>query len=404
MLPKNYIVEDGNYHTVYSMQDLLELSDSDDDWIVPGMIPLGGKTFVYGDGSSYKTHLMFDLCIAIASGGYLLNHLEVKKWGPVLVNSTEGNIRKTKRRIMNHVRSRGCNPLDVHFHVDPVPYIIEDNREFNELRRALDRIKPLVLLMDPLDSCLLGNENDATETREFRRRADLLTREHGVSLIIIHHAPKSGGTLRGSSAWFDWGDAVLHFMLKQKQDVGLTENSSTVLCDILTVISTKQRDGERGSLFTVIPLIDAPRGLYTHVLYDVGRDKSKAQELVKDAYARAKVYGMLRDGGAYTDSGLRDALGISQERLARVLGALEQSGCAVKDAEVRVPTSIDGLRSRPVAAWRAKVQVTLVDAAICLAQAGLREMEQQLEQSTVLPSADGRHLHAVRDPGVQSGS
>ena len=108
-------------HQFFSVADLLTLRDDPERWIVPLMIPKANKTMVFGEGGAYKSTIVFDLCVAVASGGQLLQQFPVKHHGTVLLISTEGSIYDNKERILAHCRVHNVNPgeIDLHFCQEP---------------------------------------------------------------------------------------------------------------------------------------------------------------------------------------------------------------------------------------------------------------------------------------------
>lgn len=392
--------QDRQQHRIYNLKDLIALPDPIDEWLVPPMVPLGGRTFAFGQGSVYKTEIMLDLSMAIASGGTMLNQFEVRRHGPVLINSVEGTLHGMKRRVLRQLRCRPwVNPHSFFdkFYFCPEPFRIEDPYEFDDLRRLLDKIRPVFLLLDPLDSFLEGNENDPTQTRTFRRRCDILLREHyenNMSLGIIHHSPVSTDErMRGTTAWRNWADAALQFKVVERH-FGLDRPKK-----VLSVKSDKQREEETGHLFTVVPLFDAQYGMTTYAIYDNQDDSA-----VIESWFRQQVYKLLRDTGAcYTAQMLKDELRVGHDRLNAALRQLEQQGYIAKDGSVQRSTSADGSRSRSIPAWRAIVRLPLVDAVMALTV--LEEREQARHASLLdisvssKPAFEGRDLRVLRLAG-----
>jgi hypothetical protein len=375
-------------HQLYRTEDLLALPDLTEEWIVPYMIPFQGKVVVYGTGNTYKTHVMFDLCVAVASGGHLFNQLEVRRHGPAIVNSTEGSIYMTKKRLLHHVRTRPDlvptnEKLPMIF--APEPFRIEEPGDFAELDYILEEEQPIVVLMDPLDSFIHGDENSATETRPFRNKVNELIGKHGCSFVIIHHQPKMGEGPRGASAWYDWADSVIKFEVKEQQNFGVDKP-----LDILTVTSTKQRDGEKGHCFTVVPIIDDKIGQTFYAIYD-----GQNYDQVAASFLRKEIYRVLRDAGQpMTDTDLCAALRVTRERLKLSLDLLSQEGFI--DKEAYVYRAIGGGNTRRVAAWQVKMQVSLADATVCLLRDRERQREAAEEEYEISVSADQRRKPELR--------
>lgn len=374
---------DRQQHRIYDLKQLLEIPEPEDEWLVEPMVPLGGRTFAFGQGSTYKTEIMLDLSMAVASGGRMLNQFDVKKHGPVMINSTEGTLHGMKRRVVRQLRARPyVNPATFYdqYYFCPEPFRIEDPVEFDELRRALDHIQPIFLLLDPLDSFLEGNENSPSETRIFRRRMDRIIGEHrerNMSVAIIHHSPVSTSErMRGTSAWRNWADAALQYTVVERH-FGLDRPKK-----VLTVNSSKQRDDDTGHLFTVVPLYDNRYSLTNYAIYD-GQDDAE----VIESWFRQQVYGLLRDSDkSWTNRMLMDQLKVGNARLARALEQLSEQGLVDKAGVLERPTKTDGSRTRAVPAWRAIVQVPFVDSLMVLAKAEAAEADAQAQHFDISPA------------------
>ena len=65
-------------YRLYTVKDLLELKDDPRRWIVPNMLPRVGRTFAYGRGGHYKSTILFDLAVAVASGSKLCEQFPVR--------------------------------------------------------------------------------------------------------------------------------------------------------------------------------------------------------------------------------------------------------------------------------------------------------------------------------------
>lgn len=85
-----------------------------------------------------------------------------------------------------------------------------------KLRQHLNRVKPDLLVLDPLARFLSGDENSAKDMGVLVAALDVLIQEYGLSIIVVHHTGKpgpdareGGHRLRGSSALFAAADSVL---------------------------------------------------------------------------------------------------------------------------------------------------------------------------------------------------
>ena len=365
-------------HTIYSAKDLLDLQDDPNRWIVPNMIPRAGRTLVYGQGGVFKSTIVFDLSVAMTSNNFLFQQFPVNVYGPVLVNSTEGNIYESKRRILAHARAHEVNPAEIPFYFCQQPFHLDSREDVDELRGRIEELKPIMIVLDPLDSFFGGDENSAKDTKLVRRAIDELIDDYNVTFVILHHETKSSDkpTPRGSGAWYGWVDSVLHVKGMKKTIPGVSEPLNFV-----EITGQKQRNGKTGKVFSGVPNIDEVLDVVTFTFYE-GVD---ATEVVL-CYMRSAVYRVLRTAGApMTNQMVAEARKIRPERLVDAFLSLERSQLIAKDAYVERPFGMKGRRIRKVPAWRALVKSTVVDDAIIMAQSMRRSEEDLARAYEIVP-------------------
>lgn len=378
-------------HRIYNIEELCTLQDDGNYWLVDNMIPRVGRTMVYGHGATNKSAIIFDLCVAVASGGMLLRQFPVKVHGPVLLVSTESSKYRNRDRILSHIRAReGLSPeliarggkvpipnvKDMPLYFCQQPFYLDDPMDLQEIRRAIDNIveetgkKLALLVLDPLDSFLQGDENSAKETKSFRRAGNAIVDDYETAVIVIHHATKGEQpSLRGNSAWRGWTDAALFFQKRQGVVAGETK-------DYVDVAADKQRDGPDGHIFTVIPERDAERGWTTFTVVLEGLDEDA---LIRNS-VQSKVYATIKQHGAITQKDLMQETGCAWKRLVDALNALAYEGLVAQDAFVTRPTSPDGARTRKCPAWRAVPKTFMVDAVSALLKS--TEEEERKDEET----------------------
>lgn len=361
---------------VYSGEDLLRIKDDKNRWIVPGIIPRGGRVFIYGEGSTYKSTVIFDLCVAVSSGGYLLRQFPINIYGPTLVVSTEGNIYENKERLLRHCRAHDVNLADISLHYCQEPFLLDDVTERDELRECIEQIHPAIVVLDPLDSFFVGDENSAKETKPVRRFLDAMCRGFETTFILIHHESKKG-ELRGSSALYGWADTVIRTKSTRSR---LGKKGPEV--DILTLEAKKIRNGAKGMVFSCVPFVDELMGTATFAIYN-GQDTNR----ILSEYGLHLVYRTLRlSASALTVTELSEKTGMRTDLVNEALYTLEGMGYVTEDKTER---STGNGRSRGVAAWRTLPRQGRVDLAIQFIQTREAEIEQDLRSYTIEPQIDG---------------
>jgi hypothetical protein len=349
-------------HKIYTVEDLLKLPRSFSKWIVQDLFPASQRIFVVGKGSSYKSAVTFDLSVAIADGGggRMLNYLPIMMPGPVLLISTEGSVYTNRDRLVMHIRAYDISPDSLNLHFCQQSFVLDDPRDAWELNSIVDEMRPVLVVMDPLDSFFSGDENSAKETKIFRRLVDYFIDNYACSVLVIHHVGKDGGKQdpRGSSAWFDWADTVVHYTKKKYK----SKSNEKLQFDTAKVVVTKQRNGKDGHVFTVIPRIDDEMGVITFDFMDEGSENRVAHK-----FMQSEVYKQLNRMGPHTASMLEAALPFGRDKIRAVLQELMASGLVDQGGTLSVPVA--GRRPRSVSAWRTVGNPTKVDAAMAILRA-----------------------------------
>ena len=340
------------YH-LYSVEELLSLRDDKSRWIVPHMIPRVGRSFIYGKGGEYKSAVMFDLCIAIASGGQMLEQFPIEVFGPVILLSTESSIYENRTRLLAHMRARNVNPRDVMLHYGQSRLKLDTKEGAEELIRLVDKVRPVFLVLDPYISFLAGNENSSTEVSLFTDVLDYIIEKFEVSVAVLHHANKSN-EIRGSSAIQGWCDAILQF----SSDRGVKLPNIATPSRVIHVKGEKQRNGREGLLFSAVPMHDDDTGLIT---FGIHADADGANVVV--AMLKQEIYKQLRQSGTVlTKTELVNATGCAPDKGQAAVDWLHRYRL-IGPGIVKRSTSPDGSRTRAVHGWEAPRGYSKVDVA-----------------------------------------
>jgi len=231
---------DGNYH--YKALDL-NMPPPAYEWLVKGLICKGDTTLIVGEPNVGKSWISLSLAVAMANEhtswvGHELNH-----HGKVLYVDEE-------------------NPHDVVYHrlkqlgaenVDNLRYLhrqgVRLDRNFDRLLDEAITYEPTMIVLDSLTRFHTKDENNAGEMASlFNDSINVLCRETGAAVLILHHTNKSESNssyvrTRGSS---DIGAAIdcgiearktgantfnlVHFKSRRTQAGGLTK---VEICDTI---------------------------------------------------------------------------------------------------------------------------------------------------------------------------
>lgn len=219
-------------------------------WLVDGLIPETGLTFIYGKPGKGKSFVTLDLALRIAHGFDW--HGKECRQGGVLYVAGEGK-GGYRNRVhgwhLHHGLVHDCAP----FRLLPraINFMTPD-----DVAKLVRTVKAVVgdaklVIIDTVARVLPGAEENASkEMGLFVAACDAIRETCGVAVIGVHHSGKDEDRgMRGSTALEGAGDCVIH--LKRKDDSKLVE-----------VVTQKQKDGEEAKpLFLNLEKIEWMDGL-----------------------------------------------------------------------------------------------------------------------------------------------
>lgn len=311
--------QEDNSYPLYTLEDMMKLKDDPNRWIIPHMIPRAGRTLVYGIGGGFKTSILMDLAIAIASAGKLMEQINVERPGPVLMFSTEGDIYANKDRLLYYLKARNLHPKNVQLHYGQRRFRVDRPEGVALLEQMILAIRPIFIMLDPYISFFSGNENSTEDANKFTEGLDTLIQKYRVSVAVIHHANKMGA-IRGSTVLHSWADSVLKFSTNKGVELPGIPNRPV---DIVTVEGEKQRNGKEGKLFSAVPFIDEELQMTTFALF---KDAKGTDVIV--TYLRQAIYKYLKaaHGFGFLKRDLCNAFSVGNEKVTAALAPLLSSG------------------------------------------------------------------------------
>ncbi|EOB4988551.1 helicase RepA family protein [Salmonella enterica] len=256
-----------------SMRHSLPLSvgtdgyDQEQDYTLKSYLPANSLSSIYGPSGSYKSFLAVSWACHVA-GGFKWAGKSVSP-GAVMYVVGEGGI-GVPRRIkawekLHHVK------LDNLFLVNRPVFPVR-REETEEMIKAAKDVKyrtgqPVrLIVVDTLARCFGGNdENDARDMGAFIEGCDVIKRETGATLLVVHHSGKDDTKgARGSSAFRAALDA--EFNIRREGEGGAiiltctkmkdAEEPKQAAFDLRTVELFTDRDGE---IVSSLVVRDIPR-------------------------------------------------------------------------------------------------------------------------------------------------
>jgi hypothetical protein len=205
-------------------------------------------------------------------------------------------------------RHRGLELETVPMHVITAPALRLDREpDRTRLFEAAQRLRPRLLLLDPLVRLHGIDENHAGEVAALLAYFRALQRQLELAVVLVHHTRKNaaaaaGQALRGSGDLHAFGDSNLYLRRQQDRLVLLTEHRAAA-----------------ASPPVYLELVaDETAGTHLQVLAPCGDEHRRSLEERLLARLSAQV--------PLSRAKLRDLLAVKNERLGEVLDALERAG------------------------------------------------------------------------------
>ena len=279
-------------------------------WLVEQLWGDSSVGLIGGAPKCSKTWLGLDLALSVATGTACLGKYAVPHAGPVLVYLAEDSLPLVRQRVAGMARHRGLDLAGVEIHVITAPTLrLDRDPHRSRLLETAKRLRPRLLLLDPLVRLHGIDENNAGEVAGLLAYFRSLQRELDLSVILVHHTRKNapGGTaagqgLRGSSDLHAFGDSNLYLRRTRDRLVLFSEHRAAPASPpvYLELVAT---NAQTAHLEVVAELS--------------GERRPSLQE---------QVLAVLAPGIVQTRAKLRELLSVKNERLGEVLESLEQAG------------------------------------------------------------------------------
>jgi RecA-family ATPase len=284
--------------------------DNAQRWLVEGLWGSSSVGVIGGAPKCAKTWLGLDMALSVATGTPCLGKYAVPESGPVLVYLAEDALPIVRERVQGMTRHRGLDLAAVEIHVITVPVLrLDRDRDRARLWETAKRLRPRLLLLDPLVRLHGVDENNAGEVAELLAYFRSLQRQLDLSVLLVHHTRKNaaggaaaGQGLRGSGDIHAFGDSNLYLRRTREH----------------LVLSSEHRAAS-ASAPVYLELV-ATNAEMTH-LEVIGEFEAGKRRGLEES-----VLDLLAGGVVLTRAKLRDSLAVQNERLGAALESLERAG------------------------------------------------------------------------------
>ena len=214
-------------------------------WLVKGWMPDATLSVLTGAGGAGKSRIALQLAVAVATGQPRFLTVEntnrhpnskapddyVTDSGPVVFAAWEtrhiafanrlaaicgpiGSIRNEQIKLINDAKTLHYTNMRPHGGLwgSPRGALSDTAGELlpggKALLSAAARLKPRLLIIDPVAAAYAGNENDRTMVRAFLSHLDQWADDNICAVLLIAHPPKSAHAQSGSTDWRNGVQAV----------------------------------------------------------------------------------------------------------------------------------------------------------------------------------------------------
>ncbi len=239
-----------------SIGELLGEPDEAHTWIVAHRLPASGLGLLAGKPKGGKSTLARCLAFAVARGSRWLGHATTR--GPVIYLALE----EKRSEVRDHFRGLGATAEDPIFVLCASAPV--DGLE--QLRRAAERLRPVLIIIDPLFRFVrVDDGNDYATMTAALEPLMALARESGAHVLAVHHLGKLGGredgdSILGSTAIFAAVDTALILKRSERyRTLASIQRYGEDLEEILVTLDPETRNVSAGGTRTAAEVADAER-------------------------------------------------------------------------------------------------------------------------------------------------
>jgi hypothetical protein len=200
-------------------------------WLIDGLWSQEAVGILGGEPKCCKSFLALDVAVSVASGAACLRQFPVRRTGKVLLFPAEDSLAIVRQRLEGIAHAAGVSFPALPVEVITAPSLrLDTTVDRQRLSDTVQKIQPVLLILDPLIRLHRLDENDASQIAALLSYLRELQRQFQLAVLLVHHARKDshasrpGQALRGSSELHGWGDSNLYVRRKGSQLTLSTEH------------------------------------------------------------------------------------------------------------------------------------------------------------------------------------
>lgn len=318
-------------------------------WTVEGFWTRKSHGIIAGEPKSFKSTLVLDMAVSVASGKKFLDEFEVVDTGPVLIVQNENAPWIMKDRLTKIRSNRGLigeisktgGLYEVKFPVQlPMYYINQQGFNLNEPfhRKLLDKImssvRPRMVIFDPLYLMFDGDVNKSKDLNPILSWLLALKDKHGCSLVVIHHWKKGtagtkirgGQRMLGSTTLHGWVESAWYLDVKKSDELEEEIFSDELNSPSGSATLTLEREFRGAGTYPKLDMV-VKMGDFGSIDYSVEIKRHKKERGgINEEEVKKSIQELLeiRDGHV-TMREISKELGISRKIASRILKEIQAS-------------------------------------------------------------------------------
>ena len=175
------------------INDLMQVAEPEEHWLVEGHVPAGGNVLVAGYPKTFKTFFLLELSVALASQTPFLGKFDVperRRVGLVLMEDQAHRVRRRLNRLCEG-RRIDLSELDGWLHFWFRPPLRLNDQTVRELGDYAAELELDFLGIDSWSYVASGDSNSADEvTPQLQDLSLARTKREGLTVELTHHARK----------------------------------------------------------------------------------------------------------------------------------------------------------------------------------------------------------------------
>lgn len=220
--------------TITSHADLMANPAASPGWLVENFWTRESHGIIAGEPKSFKSTILLDFVVSIASGEPFLGEFEVKESGPVVVVQNENSDWIMQDRLNKITTQKGISgrskrvkggmqivaPLELPiFYINQQGFLFSDPTHQDQLEEFIARARPIAVIFDPLYLMFDGDVNSAKDLGPALSWLLYLKQEYSTSIMLVHHWGKNKSAKRGGQRML--GSTTLHGWIESAWYIGV---------------------------------------------------------------------------------------------------------------------------------------------------------------------------------------